>query len=458
MNRIFLLFALLLNSVLVKAQTFTLVDSMRQGAYGTAAWGDYDGDGRKDFVYIAQTMNVDSPDMFLVYHNTATGFVRLPQAFPMMFSPAACWADMDNDGKEDLIASGLLDSNKIHIYKSNGDGTFELINDTLSGLSAGSIAVADYNNDGLKDILATGFNNAGAESTYLFKGIGGFHFEVVPTTLPGIYFSDVKWHDYDHDGRQDLAMTGIGLLSRTYIYHNDGNDQFSLASPYMKGGAGTVDWLDYDGDGWFDLLAAGNDSSGVQNFTDLYRNNGNGTFTMVITNLPVFGEPVAIDIADFNGDGKPDICLSGGNSDFTATFSALALGSGTASYNTTAFKQTDISNCIVAAADYDNDGDPDVLFGNYIYRNDAVTTGTKEVVNPANNVRIYPNPANEDLFIETPEEHLQLTLTDRSGRILQQQHLLSGKNKISVQKLVSGSYLLIFSNENGINIQSFVKQ
>ncbi|KAA5534709.1 T9SS type A sorting domain-containing protein [Taibaiella lutea] len=458
MNKIILLFTLLLSSLLSRAQTFTLTDSMRQGAYGTAAWGDYDGDGRKDFVYIAQTMNVDSPDIFLVYHNTATGFVRLPQAFPMMFTPAASWADLDNDGKEDLIASGLVDSNKIHIYKSNGDGTFELINDTLPGLSAGSIAVADYNNDGLKDILATGFNNAGTASAYLFKGTGGFHFDTVPATLPGIYFSDVKWHDYDHDGRPDIAMTGIGLLSRTYIYHNEGNDSFSLASPYMNGGAGTVDWLDYDGDGWFDLLTAGNDSSGVQNFTDMYHNNGNGTFTMVTTNLPVFGEPVAADIADFNSDGKPDICLSGGNPDFIATFSAMALGSGTTNYNTTAFKQTDITNCIVAAADYDNDGDPDVLFGNYIYRNDGVPTGTKDVANPASDVSVYPNPAKEDLFIETPEKHLQLMLTDRSGRVLQQQKLLPGKNKIPLQQLAAGTYLLIFSNENKINVQSFVKQ
>lgn len=459
MRKIVVFVSLLLASVLAKAQTFTLVDSVPLGAYGAAAWGDYDGDGRKDLAYISQSMNIDSPDVFLVYHNTAAGFVRLPQPFMHLFNPAVCWADLNNDGKEDLVASGFGGggNNKFQVYKSNGDGTFNLVNDTISGLSAGGIAIADYNNDGLKDIVATGFNDLGEIASFLLRADGDFHFTMIDAGLPGMAFSELKWNDYDHDGKQDLAMNGIGTSSRTYIYHNEGNDSFSLASPYMKGGAGTVDWLDYDGDGWFDLLTAGNDSAGIQTFTDLYHNNGNGTFTKMITNLPSFGEPAATDVADFNKDGKPDICFSGGNAMFMETMSALALGNGTFNFNLSAFKQTDIQNCIVAAADYDNDGNVDVIFSNYIYRNDGNGTGISSINSILENIKIYPNPSNNLIHIEITEKSMEVTIIDLAGRVLKTQTLHGGNNNIPVQNLCPGVYQLVFKTGKQTATKLFTK-
>lgn len=437
------------------AQNFTVIDSLPIGAYGTAAWGDFDGDGRKDLAYITQTATAGQPDIFNIYHNTPSGFV-LAQSLPHLFLPAAKWADLDNDGKEDLVVLGMENAtleNVVHIYKSNGNGTFTLVNDTLEGLAVGSVDIADYNNDGLKDIAACGYTNHSSIVSLIFRNKGNFEFEDIHTSLFPSSGGEMKWCDYDKDGKQDLAITGLyGNSGRTHIYHNEDNDSFLLVSNYMKGGSGTLDWIDYDGDGFMDILTAGVDSSSANNYTDLYQNNGNGTFSLQANfNAPKFGEPTAVDVADFNGDGKTDICFGGSNDTFF-NFSALAFGTGSATFNFQEFKRLDIQNCIVAAADIDNDGDMDILLSNFILRNDGVLN----VKNTTNEkmISLYPNPASSGVFIEAKAK-ISIQVINMAGAVLYNAPYSEGTHYLSVSSYTDGNYFILAKEEDGYSVETF---
>lgn len=445
-------------SLSAKAQQFSVMDSLPVGAYGTAAWGDYDGDGRKDLVYITQTMTEGQPDIFRIYRNTTSGMIAVAD-MDFLFNPSARWADLDNDGKDDLLVSGFTPSDIMpvfRIYKSNGNGSFLLVNDTLKGLADGGIDVADYNGDGFKDIAAAGTDSAAEPYSLIWRNEGGFRFTDIGAGLAGIRGGELKWKDYDSDGKPDLAMNGVSLeASRAYIYRNEGGDSFRLVSPYMKGGFGTVDWFDYDADTRPDLMVTGVDSSGQQNFVGLYHNNSDGTFTRATTNLPPFGEPSAVDIADFDGDGKPDICFGGGNDTFFS-FSAMAFGNNTPVFDRVgSFRQMDITNCIVAAADIDNDGDPDLLFSNFLLRNDGQPAGIGK--HALTDVAVYPNPARKFITLQHREPAgVTLTLFNGLGQIVYQAKAPSGVHTLDISGYAPGTYQLLLKSGEKQSVKRLV--
>lgn len=454
-----LLIAFLFISSALYAQRFVLADSLPRGAYGTAAWGDYDGDGRKDLVYITQTQVPGDPDIFHVYHNTPGGLVKVPQVFNSITNPAAAWGDLDDDGKEDLVVSGMGNVGHLFIYKSNGDGTFIEQTGSWPGFSFGSVAIADYNNDGLKDIAAMGILSSGLfeTATLVLKNGGGFNFTDINAGLTGAYRGEIKWFDYDMDGKTDLAYNGSnedGTTVRLHIYHNEGNDVFLPLGGYRKGALeGTIDWLDYDGDGRKDLIATGVDSIGAFSFADVYKNNSTGILTLGGTNLLAFGEPSAADVADFDGDGRADICLGGG-SDLLSTAPAVVFyNTGTPNFiiEPIPFNQMDLlQNCIVAAADIDNDGDQDLLCANYILMNNG--SALKVTEQELKQVSVYPNPAGTYFNISNPLGELQINLVDISGRTVINRKLKKGVYRIDIRNYAAGVYQLILSAGNNARL------
>lgn len=433
------------------SQNFTLVDSVPEGAYGTAAWGDFNNDGFKDLVYISQVF----PDAACkVYTFNGTTFSEVNQQFPLLYNPGACWGDLDNDGFDDLVVNGLDSAlNAVtYIYQSVGNGTFVPVANAITGLSAGGVDITDYNNDGWNDIAVTGYGNAGGEA-YIYKNTGGFNFTNINTPLMGIHFGDVKWGDMNNDGLQDLLINGIeGLLFRARIYLNMGQDSFQLQNIYMKGSGGTADWCDFDNDGWQDILIAGYDSTSVHNFTELHHNNQDGTFTIILNALPEFGEPVATDIADFNNDGKPDVCFMGGTN-FSLTYSALCLNQGNNQFNWQPFLPALITNCIVTAADYDNDGDADLFYGESFLRNDGLTS--IEANQDSYFIKIFPQPVSNYLTIETSQTVKEISIVDIQGRELTA--VKAGIKKVDVSALKNGLYVAILFFDDGKEIrQKFI--
>jgi len=196
--------------------------------------------------------------------------------------------DMDGDGYLDVIISCVHAG--CSLYRNNGDGTFADVT-VGSGLedisSVFCISVGDYNNDGFNDLYVTRMGFYDGESL-LFRNNGDGTFTDV-TKQAGVEnwgpaFTS-QWVDYDCDGHLDLFVTAnhgrfFSNPSRSRLFHNNGDGAFTdvteragIASDYPFVGC---TWGDYNNDGYPDLFL-----SSSLGRSQLYRNNGDGTFTNV---------------------------------------------------------------------------------------------------------------------------------------------------------------------------------
>ena len=143
----------------------------------------------------------------------------------------------------------------------------------------------DFDKDGWDD-LSLPMNGSGAQ---FYRNVNG---AMVSFSLPIQNEDEIKhltWVDYDNDGDRDLCMTGVGMPVR--LFNNGGTMNLTEVSE-LAGFTASEDmtygnsWGDYDRDGDLDVFIAKYDAeyAGMTNAdNELYRNNGDGTFTNVAT-------------------------------------------------------------------------------------------------------------------------------------------------------------------------------
>ncbi len=240
--------------------------------------------------------------------------------------------DIDNDGDVDaLILSGAGNA----LYLNDGKGRFTDVTNA-AGLTwtradgrpgePRQPIVADFDNDGRQDILITYVDDAHR----LYRNVGGAKFEDVTdrTNLGGrgLVGGPATALDYDRDGLLDLYIGYFGdylhgevpTLARRNsnaqpdkLFRNKGNFVFEDVSKGSgvenTGWAQSVGHLDFDGDGWEDILC-GNDFG----TNAWYRNRGDGTFQdvapLIGTDKPSY--TMNVGVTDLNRDGLPDVYIS----------------------------------------------------------------------------------------------------------------------------------------------------
>ncbi|HEX6097040.1 MAG TPA: CRTAC1 family protein [Thermoanaerobaculia bacterium] len=265
------------------------------------------------------------------YTVVENGAVRL--AVPPTFGGSGVAAeDIDNDGDMDVL---LLGGAGNALYLNDGKGRFTDVTEA-SGLSwkrtdgtPGEVRqpiVADFDNDGLQDVLITYVD----DEHRLYRNTGNAKFEDVTAKAnlggKGMVGGPATALDFDRDGRLDVFIGYFGdyirgelpTLSRRNsnalpdkLFRNKGNFVFEDVSAGSgienTGWAQSVGHLDFDGDGWEDILV-GNDF-GVNGW---YRNLGNGKFEDVSgkigTDKPSY--TMNVGITDLNRDAKPDVYIS----------------------------------------------------------------------------------------------------------------------------------------------------
>jgi hypothetical protein len=223
--------------------------------------------------------------------------------------------DMDNDGFLDLVVSSADPCQPLHYFHNNGDGTFSDRTERagLAGQLGGlNLVQADFNNDGWLDILVM----RGAWQTpvrhSLLRNNGDGTFADV-TQQAGLAFPTATqaagWADFDNDGHLDLFVGNENAPSQ--LFHNNGNGTFTDVAhragvhriAFTKGAT----WGDYDNDGYPDLYVS---NEGDENF--LYHNNHDGTFTELAGRLrvekPIWSFPVWF--FDYDNDGWLDLYVS----------------------------------------------------------------------------------------------------------------------------------------------------
>ena len=226
------------------------------------------------------------------------------------------WGDIDGDGRLDLIVSGS--GTFIRVYHNDGDKFTDVTDEVgLGHVPSGySLNLVDYDNDGWLDLFISLNGWSGPMPDMLFHNEHGKFVNVSKKSGaddPGSGFVSL-WADLDNDGWPDLVVAN-GVLkdgSVTQIYRNNGNGTFTnvtkaagLNEPPSYGTIG-IALGDYDKDGRVDILINGHDGAPDR----LYHNDGNLHFTDVAQKAGVVQPPhngFVCFFVDYNNDGWPDI-------------------------------------------------------------------------------------------------------------------------------------------------------
>jgi hypothetical protein len=306
---------------------------------------------------------------------------------PETLGSGCAFLDYDADGWQDILLVNAMDwpghkrqRTTMKLYRNNRNGTFSDVT-KAAGLDVEmygmGVAVGDYNNDGFPDIFITCVGES-----HLFRNTGkGTFVDVTKSSglagKSGLSTSAI-WFDYDRDGFLDLLVCNYVRWSAEndvfcsldgknksyctpeayrgdtcWLYHNRGNGTFedvTATSGIFDSSSKSlgVAMLDYDQDGWPDILVA-NDTQPNK----LYRNLRNGKFkdVAVEAGLAFSTEGKAragmgVDVADFDNSGRPGIIITNFDNEMIGLYRtmgkgyddiAMQTGLGAASRNTLGF-------------------------------------------------------------------------------------------------------------------------
>ncbi len=356
--------------------SYTLVSGTPfDGVYRSSiAFADVDGDGDQDVLITGRN---NSQLIARLYTNDGSGGYTLVSGTPfegVEYSSIA-FADVDGDGDQDVLITGFnITWNGIaRLYTNNGSGSYTFDSGSpFQGVSLGSIAFADVDGDGDQDVLITGLSSSG-RITQLYTNDGSGSYTLVSDTpFEGVYYSSIAFADVDGDGDQDVLITGLGPGRIARLYTNDGSGSYTLVSgtPFEGVQESSIAFADVDGDGDQDVLITGLNSTD-QHIARLYTNDGSGGYTLA-SGTPFEGvQRSSIAFADVDGDGDQDVLITGSNSSFLK-IALLYTNDGSGSYTLlsgTSFEGVSYSS--IAFADVDGDGDQDVLItgsnSSYLY-------------------------------------------------------------------------------------------
>ena len=330
------------------------------------ALADFDGDGKPDLA-------VAAGDVWILLSRGGGSFktpVRLAMPASNNSSASAdtlAAADFNGDGKQDLVV-GTAFGNGVYVFLGNGDGTFQAPVQYTTGGNVTSVAVADFNGDGKLDIAACGYavstpTNANAG---ILLGNGNGTFQSVKS-LTG-FGAGPYWlvaGDFNKDGKIDLAIANQGTPGDStdnggvLVFLGQGNGSFQSPASYPAGiNPNFITAADVNGDGAPDLLVATRAPNFAYNVAVLL-GQGNGTFGSTALFPTEFG-PVAIAVADLNGDGKPDLAIAHccGETDTTFLF-----GNGDGTFQPDVHLTSSVSPGALLVTDLNGDTRPDLITG-----------------------------------------------------------------------------------------------
>lgn len=370
--------------------------------------------------------------------------------------------DLDGDGKKDLLTTFsnisanpddyTMADKAIEWYRHLGEGQFEryTINDSLGG---DFIKHYDVNNDGKEDIVVAQFFKPTEDPCLLWleqveapaetnswQGVWNVH-TIDATIGLGYYF---EFYDIDADGQDELVAGNHNNLDNTAIVDSEGNSIESGVFYFeIPANPETVtQWEKTVIDQHFpiDLMDMGNPASQ--------------------------GSPGIFSIGDIDGNGMPDVALTGDGTndlfiirqDLDGTFTRETLGEGRM-WGTAKIK------------DIDNDGQNEVVAAMHNYPGNILEFAfmpkgrlmvydpvyeTTSVVNKfEKELILFPNPAKNTIFIDNASVIESVLIYDVSGRVVLQES--SSLNKIDISNLEKGNYIIKINTQTNKLIKQIIK-
>ena len=350
-----------------------------------ASWADYDNDGDLD-LYISNYGWADFPNLTtgtqgvpnILFANNGDGTFEDVTSFAGVGNPGhstnGIWADYDHDGDLDLYSmnAGIVDERVfvLHtetniLYRNNGDGTFEDYTTEAGGVSGQDLQPDADNTPKLGPMISIhGTAPTNPSAQVIIQGELG-----ISGAGSGISWAGV-WFDYNDDGWEDLFIASDFGISPLYRNNKDGTFTVVTSDAGMTDpgtGMGTHP-ADYDNDGDFDLCQT--------NFGPnyLWQNQGDGTFIQMgdaLLNRPFEKIPLVnwdCHWLDYDLDGDWDLWYGAGRINTYVWMQNNSLyqniGDGVLEDVTDQLGLGGHTKTMGAAmADYDNDGDIDILLG-----------------------------------------------------------------------------------------------
>lgn len=347
-----------------QAQNVTFTSQNIGGASSRIGVVDLNGDYLDDVLSPSQS-NLS------IHHQTSTGLVSTNISINASNNPT--WsisaADYDDNGINDIMFGG---GSGVSFLKANNDGSsFSQDHQSSIFIFSQRTNFVDINNDGHLDAFAC--HDVQPNVYFLNDANGSFLNEIqggLGDTPTGHNYGSL-WFDYDNDGDTDLYLSkcvvGSGNPSDSrrsnQLYRNNGDGTYTEVGAAAGVDTKTQSWSsavgDFDNDGDMDIIVADQHVNEIG--TEFYRNNGDGTFTDITTGSGFENLDGAIEIVtfDFNNDGYLDIY-----SELQTTF-LLNNGDMTFSPNPQQIQGGG------AVGDLNNDGFLDIYSGGSVRMNDG---------------------------------------------------------------------------------------
>ena len=358
--------------------------SADRASTGGVSFTDHDGDGDAD-LYVTNGYDVSTqdpePQANRFYENVGGDYAaRSIDGLTDLdgFSSGSAWADFDNDGDLDAFVANQRDQeNALLLQDAGKDGSIRFVPHAVDQLAehkgwSYSIAAADADNDGFIDYYVSNGGLSHSGVNFLYRNRQGESIERVLNNdaVDSNHASGgASWSDYDGDGDQDLVVANRPTAEmqgyKLSLFRNDGDFQFArmdeAALPVDATFPMSVAWGDVDNDGDPDLYAG--NLYGMAN--SLYENLGDGTFRVMDGGRATTdaGSSYAVTFGDLDNDADLDLVVAnwGGASE-------IYLNDGAGRFeqvSAAAFRRTIHYASSLALADYDSDGDLDILIGNW---------------------------------------------------------------------------------------------
>ncbi|CAF1154453.1 unnamed protein product [Adineta steineri] len=267
------------------------------------AAGDFDNNGYLDIPFVNP-----GPDTMGILLSNNDGSFRVQGSYSFEQHTDPSWivvGDFNNDGHADIVVISYT-YNIISIFPGNGDGIFEtgMTSSTTPVLHPETAVTVDFNGDGNLDLIIGGLGLC----IKFGDGTGSFSAPLV--VAADIEFVDMimTGHFNDDDLLDLIVLDSYDAYIKVLL--NDGRGDFRLSTEFSTGQYSSPESFtlsDFNNDNRLDLAVANTDNSNI----GIFLQNSNGTFNQKITYFTgTYSQPTSIVAADFNNDGQIDLIVT----------------------------------------------------------------------------------------------------------------------------------------------------